>query len=436
MSRKFIWLCLILLLCLAAPSLVSARSGPTPTAKVAPKPVLKLHFDDPSYDYEFKRTMSYAVSGGADINECLMAAQGIILGQGDTWYEAWHKPAAQLEAMAVKALADGRKATARESLLRASNYHRTAEFFLHGNPKDPRIISSWRASRQTFRQAAEFMNHPIETIAIPYGPRNRLPGYLLKPDASNKPRKTLLLQTGFDGTAEELYLDIGWYAVKRGYNVLIFEGPGQGGALRERHLFFRPDWEKVVTPVVDYALLRPELDPKRLALMGLSMGGYLAPRAAAIEHRLAALVANPGNFDMYGSQRPSKAEWAEMNQDPAKTNQFLRARMAKDIGFRWWINNGMFTTGRKTPLAFMHFWSRFRLTDQIAAQIKCPTLVVVGAGDHFSSEAEQRLLYEKLTAPKTLLVFGPHSPARQHCQVGAVLQGNAAIFDWLDATLK
>lgn len=436
MRLKSIGLSLILLFCLAVPTTALARSGPSPEEKAPPKPVLKLHFDDPSYDYELKRTMSYAVSLGADLNECLAAAQNIILGQGNTWYEAWHKPAAQLEALAAKALADGRKNTAREALLRASNYHRSAEFFLHGNPKDQRIMASWRASRQAFRQAAQLMDHPVEPIAIPYGPKNRLPGYLLKPDDSDKPRKTLLLQTGFDGTAEELYLDIGWYAIKRGYNVLVFEGPGQGGALRERHLFFRPDWEKVVTPVVDYALTRPELDPKRLALMGLSMGGYLAPRAAAFEHRLAALVANPGAFDMYGSQRPSKKEWAEMNQDPAKTNQYLRARMAKDIGFRWWINNGMFTTGRKTPLDFMRFWSRFTLTDKIAAQIKCPTLVIVGAGDHFNSVATQKVLYDKLTAPKTLLTFGPDSPARQHCQVGAVLQGNAAIFDWLDAIMK
>ncbi len=413
----------------ASPSKSSAPPAP-------PAPVMRLHFADPSYDYELKRAMSYTVSGGADINECLIAAQAITPGQGDSWYAAWHKMAVELEERAAKALAAGHQATARGAWLRACNYHRSAEFFLHGNPKDPRIMSSWRASRRCFRRAAELMGHPVEVIAIPYGPRHKLPGYLARPDDSKKPRKTLILMTGFDGTAEELYLDVGWYALERGYNVLMFEGPGQGGALREEHLYFRPDWEKVVTPVVDYALARPELDPRRLALMGLSMGGYLAPRAAAFEHRLAALVANPGQYDMMGSQRPSPAEWAQMNRDPAKTNQELRAQMARDIGFRWLINNGMFTTGRKTPLAFLQFFSRFRLSDKIVAQIKCPTLVVVGAGDHFSGPAEQRLLYDKLTAPKTLLTFGPQSPARQHCQVGALLQGNAAVFDWLDATLR
>ncbi len=410
-------------------------AGPALAAKPAPQPVMRLHFANPTYDYELKRAMSYTVSGGADINECLIVAQAITPGNGESWYTAWHDMAAKLDQMAAKALKAGHRQTAREFWLRACNYYRSAEFFLHGNPKDPRIMSSWGASRRCFRQAAKLMNHPVETIAIPYQGR-KLPGYLVKPDASRKPRKTLILQTGFDGTGEELYMDVAWYAIERGYNVLIFEGPGQGGALRQEHLYFRPDWEKVVTPVVDYALTRPELDPKRLALMGLSMGGYLAPRAAAFEHRLAAVVANPGEMDMMEGHRPSKAQWADMEKDPAKTNQALRARMAHDIGFRWLINNGMFTTGTKTPLAFLRFFSRFRLSDKVVAQIKCPTLVVVGAGDHFASSKIQLMLYHKLTAPKTLLRFGPDSPARQHCQVGGLLMGNAKIFDWLDQILR
>lgn len=77
-----------------------------------------------------------------------------------------------------------------------------------------------------------------------------------------RPRKTLIVQTGFDGTAEELYFTRAVFALERGYNVLLFEGPGQGGALREQQLYFRPDWENVVTPVVDYLLARKDVDPK------------------------------------------------------------------------------------------------------------------------------------------------------------------------------
>jgi dipeptidyl aminopeptidase/acylaminoacyl peptidase len=103
---------------------------------------------------------------------------------------------------------------------------------------------------------------------------------------AGEPKPTLIMHTGFDGSA----------AIERGYNVLAFDEPGQYGPLHREGLVFRPDWEKVVTPVVDFALRQPGVDPKRIALMGISMGGYLAPRAAAFEKRLAALIAKAASM--------------------------------------------------------------------------------------------------------------------------------------------
>lgn len=397
--------------------------------------VLPLFFDDPTYDYELKRTVGYAVTGGADLNEGLSVARKIKVGDGDSWYAAWHELAGELDEKAEAALARGHRQTARSCWLRASNYHRAAEFFLHGNPDDPRIPASWRASRSAFRRAAALLEHPVEVVEIPYEPGGPLPGYFLKPDSSSDRRPTLILQTGFDGTGEELYFAMGSVALERGYNVLIFEGPGQGGALRERGLFFRPDWEQVVTPVVDYALSRQEVDPDKLALLGYSMGGYLAPRAAAFEHRLAALVADPGTFTMISSG-PTPEQWQEMEENPQEANEGLWARASQDIGFRWLLENGIYTTGKPTPLEFLQFFRTFALTEQIAARIECPTLVIASTDDHFAGLEEQRRLYDALKAPRDLLVFGEDSPARQHCQVGGLLEGNAAILDWLDGTLR
>jgi len=87
-------------------------------------------------------------------------------------------------------------------------------------------------------------------------------------------------------------------AAERGYNVLSFDGPGQAGAVYRQRLVFRPDWENVVGPVIDYALTLPGVDGAKIVLWGLSMGGELAPRAAAFEHRLAALVCVDGLYDM------------------------------------------------------------------------------------------------------------------------------------------
>ena len=86
-------------------------------------------------------------------------------------------------------------------------------------------------------------------------------------------------------------------AIRRGYNFLCFDGPGQGRNLILDNIPIRPDWENVVRPVVDFALKHPEIDPDRLVLVGWSFGGYLAPQAASGDHRIAALVADPGEWD-------------------------------------------------------------------------------------------------------------------------------------------
>jgi pimeloyl-ACP methyl ester carboxylesterase len=84
--------------------------------------------------------------------------------------------------------------------------------------------------------------------------------------------------------------------------VVTYDGPGQGAALREQALVFRPDWEAVITPVVDYALTRAEIAPDRLVLLGYGLGGYLTARAVAHEHRLAALILDDGLYNYYDAQ--------------------------------------------------------------------------------------------------------------------------------------
>ena len=95
------------------------------------------------------------------------------------------------------------------------------------------------------------MDTPVEQVLIPYE-GTFLPGYYYRPDASHQPRPTLMVHGGYDSTGEELYFLIAAAAIQRGYPCLTFEGPGQGALLREQHLPLRPDWEQVVTPVVDF----------------------------------------------------------------------------------------------------------------------------------------------------------------------------------------
>jgi alpha-beta hydrolase superfamily lysophospholipase len=402
----------------------------------APTKKFQIHFADPLYDFQLQRTLGYTLSGGADINECLYTAGRIKEGDDASWYAAWRATADRIYASAEKCLAAGHRVSARQAFLRASNYFRTAEFFLHSNPHDPRILKTWGLSREAFHRAIALMDHLVEIIKIPYQ-GTTLPGYFCQPDASPKPRKTLLLQTGFDGTAEELYLEVAFFALSRGYNVLIFEGPGQGGALREQHLYFRPDWEKVVTPVVDYALTRQEIDPQRLTLWGISMGGYLAPRAAAFEPRLAALIANTGIYDLAANQSRGKKPGdaltrKELEQNPEKINQEIRRVMQESTLMRWYINQGMFAFGKQSPAAFLLALRDYNLRG-VAPRIKCPTLVVDNEGDLFL-HGQARQLYDALTCPKTYMLFTKEDMAASHCQMGALAISNQRILDWLDQT--
>src|SRR5271154_1762412 len=175
--------------------------------------------------------------------------------------------------------------------------------------------------------------------------------------STNRTRRPLLiLHSGFDGSAEEVHGEGARAGVERGWNVLTFDGPGQYGPIHRERLPFRPDWEKVVTPVVDFALTLSGIDPERIALMGVSLGGELAPRAAAFEKRLAALIANDGLYDFAApvlarvppDQRADFEQMLKADQAPA-LDQALAGVMKESPTARWAMTHGMYVFGVSTP---------------------------------------------------------------------------------------
>ena len=392
---------------------------------------MKLIFKDQTFSYELLRTVGYAGYGGADIGECLKTAYRIKEGNFESWYAEWVKTASRAHALAEEAYAKGQRVSAREAYLRASNYYRTAEFFLHGNPKDGRILGTWEKCRASFHKAMELMNTPFERVSIPYE-KTSLPAYFYRPDDTHKPRPTLIVHGGFDSIGEELYFQVAAAAIQRGYNCLIFEGPGQGAMIREQHLPFRPDWEKVVTPVVDYILTRPEVIPTQIALMGISIGGYLAPRAAAFEHRLSALIANDGMFSYRFREKASALPKLEAIYGRKITQAIMNQVMKFDTGIRWAVENGMFTFQVDSIFGLMDATDNWSL-EGVANQISCPTLVCEAEGDHFFA-GQPQMLYDALTCPKTFMGFGAEDGAEEHCHFGALSLYNHRVFEWLDTT--
>ncbi|MER7755120.1 alpha/beta fold hydrolase [Kitasatospora sp. NPDC097643] len=390
--------------------------------------------------YETLRSMSHIAYGGADFGEVVATAERITEGDYASWYTEWLAAADRVSGEAEKALAAGHRVSARDGLLRASNYYRSAEFFLHGHPCDPRHDHAYDRSVACFRAAAALFTPVIEPVEIPYQDTT-LPGYLYRVDDSGAPRPTLIMHNGFDGTAEELHFFGAMAGVERGYTVLVFDGPGMPGPRHREGLVFRPDWENVITPVVDFAETLPEVDNSRIALLGISMGGVLAPRAAAFEHRLAALIAVDGLYDLgQTSVRniPGTREEAERllrAQSAPELDAALEQIMTEDPIARWAINHGMYVMGVDTPRAFNASYLDYSLAGGIAERIQCPTLVCDAEDDmFFKGQPEQ--LYDHLTCPKTLMVLTAEEGAGAHCHPGAMRLSQARIYDWLDDTLK
>ncbi len=401
-----------------------------------------LFTEDTSFWYETQRILGHTAYGGADIGEVLTTAQAITAGDYDSWHDEWLATADRIAAEAEQMLADGHRISARDGLMRANNYYRAAEFYLHGNPDDPRIDHAYSRGCEGFRTAAAFFDPPIEPVEIPYE-GTVLHGYFYRAAGSGDlttARPTMIMHSGFDGTCEELH----WYGAaagqERGYHVLTFDGPGQPAARRLDGLFFRPDWENVVTPVLDWLLARPGIDPTRIALLGLSMGGLLAPRAAAFEHRLAACIAMDGVYDlgltvtrnMPGTR--ADAEAVLRAATAPEVDAMIEQLMASDPNIRWAATHGQYVMGADSPRAFFASYLDYTLADGIAEQISCPTLVCDAHEDIFF-EGQPKLLFEHLTCEKKLLDFTAAEGAEAHCQAGAQRLAFGRIYDWLDDVL-
>ena len=398
---------------------------------------LQFVFKDQQYSFEALRAMSQSVVGGADIGECLSTIYRIKDGDDESWYREWLRTAQRVEKMAQGFLDQGDRISAKECYTRASNYYRTAEFFLHTDPKDPRIIETWRKSRDCFLEVVSLSDGLIEPVEIPFEGIT-LPGYFYLVDKSKAVRPLLLIQTGFDGTGEEICIQIASVAVKRGFNCLVFEGPGQGRVIREQHIPFRPNWETVVTPVVDFALERPEVDPEKIALMGISFGGYFAPRAVAFEHRIKICIANGGVYDFHASMMqnmpPNFEQMLDDKETAAEIDEQIYQTMKTNPKLRWTFGNGMFTFDSKSPSDWIRATRPYNMRDS-ADKIKCRMLVIDSENDKgLPGQAKQ--LYDALSCPKEFMLFTAEEGAGEHCQVGGYMISNERILNWLERTFS
>jgi dienelactone hydrolase len=272
----------------------------------------------------------------------------------------------------------------------------------------------------------------VTTIAeVPFG-AGTMTGYLMRPPGPVVPRPTIILPSGFDSTAEAGYSASAWMALGHQMNAFTFEGPGQGSMLYQDRIPMRPDFEAALVPAVDWVLGEDGVDAKKLVLVGRSFSGYLAPRGAAHEPRLAALVCDPGQYD-FVSRMPGidAATWAKvLAKDPATDAELQK--LLDDPRRLEWFGARMATQGATTVGDFLRLQPSYTLEGH-AQLIPCPTLIVEGEGD-FASQSDK--LYAALPeGEKTFIKLSLDSGASGHTGGLGQLVWERVVYDWIDGIL-
>jgi pimeloyl-ACP methyl ester carboxylesterase len=282
----------------------------------------------------------------------------------EDWCAAWSARAKLHEDLGKESLRDGHRLSAGEHFVRAAMYYHFAKFVFVQDPLQMRAAHG--KAVECYTSALPLMRPPGERVGIgPYV------GVLRKPGASRCP--VLIMAPGLDSTKEELHA----YAepfLARGIATLAIDGPGQGEA--EYEIPICGDYERAASTVVDWIEKRSDLDAKRTAIWGVSLGGYYAPRAAAFEKRLRACIALSGPFD-----------WGEIwDALPELTRETFRVRShSADVAV---------AKQRASELTLRH----------CAKQIDCPLFIVAGRQDRLVPAAHAERLAKSVSGPVELLM--------------------------------
>jgi len=390
-------------------------------------------FDDAAMNFGVLTALGGIAGGTAEFGE-MMSTIARIQARGSTYpayVEEFVQTARIVAGWADGARRRGHRVTERETSLRAAEYYALALFFALAMPNPRRYeLQMYRRSAAHFDRAMRLMDPPAERIRIPYG-RTHMPGWFLRPPGRRRKRPTIIFNNGSDGQNSELWAFGPLAALERGYNVLLFYGPGQGEMLFVRKIYFRPDWEKVVTPVVDFVRARDDVDRKRVAIWGWSFAGYLVPRAMAFEHRLAAAVTDPGAIN-YVDSWPKEVLATAYDGTKAEVDAGWDAFLAdspKDLQVTLLKRLEIFpTTSWYDAVRIMQTYN----AKPVLHRITTPYLLTEPQLEQFYP-GQSKLIYDGLThvKDKRLVNFTAKMGAQYHCEPMAPQRRNEVILDWL-----
>ena len=437
-KRKIFLLVIIAAIVMPSYSSASSKHKVQKAAQSSPKSILDLlPFTDPAFRFQCLWRFGNIAGGGGDFAEMMTAARDVVDCKHESWYLPWATLADNTAKIASEYLRSGHLVSAQAAFFRATNYYRAAEIYV--TPGDPLGEATWKKGRDCFLKAAALSKGLIKFVEIPFE-GTVLPAYWCRVDDSGKKRPLLIIQTGLDGTAEDLYFIVAPYALKRGYNCLIFEGPGQGEVIRIKKIPFRHNWETVVTPVLNYALSLPEVTEAKIALIGYSMAGYLVPRAMAFEHRIRYCVVDSGVLSVFDGLMtkfaPEVKTYVDSDSAEKKVNRMIAGEQKKRSDIDQFITQMLWTFGADSPFNLFRKLKTFNVKDCMD-RIDCEMLVIGSVNDQVAGSFEQaKLFFAALKSPKTYLEFSDAEGAQFHCQIGAPMNSSEKILNWVDERLK
>jgi esterase/lipase len=373
----------------------------------------KYLFDDPTMDLFFMSALSWGPTGGLDIGQAFHVASSITDGDGDSWVQSFAAYGDMQNAQADTWALRGRKRAAGEARLKAFASYRSAwQFAAPGGATFNKLYGQHQAA---FATAMDELNMPASFFQVPYQGK-ALPGLFLRNTDANAP--VVLVIGGADTCPEDLFLSLGKSLLERGYSVAIADLPGQGN--RPSHgLYWETEPEQSISAVVDTLVQDFGAQPGRIALLGMSLGGYFVTRAAGHEPRFATVIATtpfPEPGELF-----SLTAGAAVAQGKAYAPSVAQQRNSATMFWK---------SGATTLDAFLGRWDGVRADPSL---VTVPFLSILGGGDSPVFTRQARAWHLAIPSTRKELVFlDAASGADGHCQVNARLRLVQEASGWMD----
>jgi len=315
------------------------------------------------------------------------------------------------------------KAISEERGMNATFYYRAAEFYTKSNdPEKNRLYSKFI---EMFYKT--FKDDGIEKHQVPY--ENAFLSALKMP-APNKKKGTIVIHGGFDSFIEEFYSMMNYFS-NCGYEVIGFEGPGQGATLRKYDIPISIEWEKPTKAILDYFQLED------ITMIGISMGGWLCLRAAAFENRIKRVIATGHAIDYMKSMPPILRKihlWC-LSHWPEFMNRMAVLKFEKRDGMASWVVDHLkFITKKTKPLEALDLYLQLNEENMHSELVKQDVLVLTSRKDHFIPFKMHKMQLKALVNAKSVtgIVFTKKEKAENHCQIGNVKLALETMTEWIE----